>query len=87
MAAATSPMVMTAAQGVAAGDQTGYSRITSETPCPLGYLSHFSLLHLHKIVEGLYFHCSLSVCLSVCLCVYVCVCMCVRLFSCEQNSS
>ena len=31
------------------------------------------LLHLHKIVEGLYFHCSLSVCLSVCLCVCVCV--------------
>ena len=26
-------------------------------------------LRLHKIVEGLYFHFSLSVCLSVCLCV------------------
>ena len=25
------------------------------------------LLHLHEIVEGLYFHCSLSVCLSVCV--------------------
>ena len=24
-------------------------------------------LHLHEIVEGLYFHCSLSVCVSVCL--------------------
>ena len=23
-------------------------------------------LHLHEILEGLYFHCSLSVCLSVC---------------------
>ena len=31
-------------------------------------------------MEGLYFHCSLSVCLSVC----VCVC---PMFSCEQNSS
>ena len=30
-----------------------------------------SSLHLHKIVEGLYFHCSLS----VCVCVYVCVCV------------
>ena len=27
------------------------------------------LLHLHEIVEGLYFHFSLSVCLCVCLCV------------------
>ena len=36
-------------------------------------------LHLHEIVEGLYFHCSLSVCLSVCVRV--------RLISCEQNSS
>ena len=36
---------------------------------------HCSLLHLHKIVEGLYFHCSLSVCRSVCLS----VCLCVRL--------
>ena len=27
-------------------------------------------LHLHEIVEGLYFHCSLSVC--VCLCLSVC---------------
>ena len=36
------------------------------------------ILHLHEIVEGLYFHCSLS----VCLCVYVCVsvCLCVRKF-------
>ena len=33
------------------------------------------LLHLHEIVEGLYFHCSLSVCLSVCVCVCVCVCV------------
>ena len=24
-------------------------------------------LHLHKVVEGLYFHCSLSVCLCVCV--------------------
>ena len=34
-------------------------------------LLFFFFLHLHKIVEGLYFHCSLSVCvcLSVCLCV------------------
>ena len=28
------------------------------------------LLHLHEIVEGLYFHCNLSVCL--CVCVSVC---------------
>ena len=34
-------------------------------------------LHLHEILEGLYFHCSLSVCLCVCLCVRI---------SCEQNS-
>ena len=34
----------------------------------------FYFLHLHEIVEGLYFHCSLSVCLSVCLCVCVSVC-------------
>ena len=26
-----------------------------------------TLLHLHEIVEGLYFHFSLSVCLSVCV--------------------
>ena len=34
-------------------------------------LDSFSWLHLHKIVEVLYFHCSLSVCVcvSVCLCV------------------
>ena len=36
----------------------------------------------HEIVEGLYFHCSLSVCVFVC----VCVCVCVRHFACEQNS-
>ena len=28
-------------------------------------------LHLHKFMEGLYFHCNLSVYLSVCLCVRV----------------
>ena len=43
----------------------------------LAYLSlfwidtHYLLLHLHKMVEGFYFHCSLSVCMcdseSVCL--------------------
>ena len=27
----------------------------------------------YEIVEGLYFHCSLSVCLSVCVCVFVSV--------------
>ena len=32
------------------------------------------LLHLHEIVEGLYFHCSLSVC--VCVCVFVCLSVC-----------
>ena len=29
-------------------------------------LFFFIFLHLHEIVEGLYFHCSLSVCVSVC---------------------
>ena len=33
-------------------------------------------LHRNEIVERLYFHCSLSVCLSVCLCVCVCVRLC-----------
>ena len=28
-------------------------------------------LHLHEIMDGLYFHCSLSVCLSVCVCVWL----------------
>ena len=31
------------------------------------------LLHLHEIVEGLYFHCSLSVCVCVSVCLSVCV--------------
>ena len=39
------------------------------------------LLHLHEIMEGLYFQCSLSMCLSVCVCVYV------SDSACEQNSS
>ena len=30
------------------------------------------LLHLQEIVEGIYFHCSLSVCLCVCECLSVC---------------
>ena len=34
-----------------------------------------SLLHLHKIVEGLYFHFSLSVCVCVCLSVRLSVCL------------
>ena len=37
----------------------------SETNEPI--LMRFLLLHLHEIVEGLYFHFSLSVSLSVCL--------------------
>ena len=37
-------------------------------------------LHLLEIVEGLYFHCSLSVWLCVCLCVCLSVCLCVRHF-------
>ena len=44
-------------------------------------LVFFIFLHLHEIVEALYFHFSLSVCLCVCLCV------CVSGTSCEQNSS
>ena len=32
------------------------------------------LLHLHEIVEGLYFHCNLSVCVSLCVSVCVSVC-------------
>ena len=39
------------------------------------------LLHLHKIMEGLYFHCSLSVCL------FVCMSVCLSGSACEQNSS
>ena len=39
-----------------------------------------SFLHLHEIVEGLYFHCSLSVCLFVWVSVCVSVCLCVRHF-------
>ena len=36
--------------------------------CLFVYLSVCLIfLHLHKIVEGLYFHCSLSVCLCVCV--------------------
>ena len=39
------------------------------------YIEIFStlkiLLHLHEIVEGLYFHYSLSVCLSVCPALFV----------------
>ena len=37
-------------------------------------------LHLHEIVEGLYFYFSLSVCLSLCMCVSVCLSVC------EQNA-
>ena len=41
------------------------------------------LLQLHEIVEGLYFHCILSVCVcvsvSVSVCVCVCVCVCVSM--------
>ena len=43
----------------------------------------WDFLHLHEIVEGLYFHCSLSVCLCVCVCLSVCL----SGNSCEQNSS
>ena len=41
------------------------------------HLQKYVLLHLHEIVEGLYFHCSWSVCLSVC----------VTGSACEQNFS
>ena len=44
----------------------------------------FFILHLHEIVEGLYFHSSLSLC--VCVSVCLSVSLCVRI-SCEQNSS
>ena len=43
-------------------------------------VTQYPFLHLHEVVEGLYFHCSLSVCVSVCLSV------CVSGNSCEQNS-
>ena len=59
------------------------------------YDSHFhiagvkfiSLLHLHEIVEGLYFHFSLSVCLCVCVsvCLCVCVCVCVSVCLCVRH--
>ena len=46
------------------------------------FLSFF--LHLHEIVEGLYFYFSLSV--YVCVCVCVCVCLSVRLLTkCRSN--
>ena len=38
---ATSLKVITATQRVAAGYRTGYPRITSQTPYPLGHLSPF----------------------------------------------
>ena len=45
--------------------------------------------HLYKIVEAIYFHCSLSPCVSVCVCVCVCVCVyvcvCVSGSACEQK--
>ena len=41
------------------------------------------LLHLHEVVEGLYFHCSLS----VCVCEFVCLSVCVSVSVSEQNSS
>ena len=34
-------------------------------------------IHLHEIVDGLYFQFSLCVCVCVCLCVCMCVCVCV----------
>ena len=42
---------------------------------PVHRHSASAFLHLHEIVEGLYFHSSLSVCL--CVCVSVCLCVCV----------
>ena len=42
---------------------------------------HYGYLHLHEIVEGLFFF--ITACLCVCLCVWLC--MCVNAF--EQNSS
>ena len=38
--------------------------------------NHCMSLHLHEIVEGLYFYLSLSVCVCVCVCVSMCVCLC-----------
>ena len=49
-----------------------------EKPEPEGLdsLRQYVFLYLHKIVEGLYFHCSSTVCVSVC----------VSDSACEQNS-
>ena len=50
-------------------------------------MSTFEYLHLHEIVVGLYFHCSLFVCVCMCVCVCVSVSLYVCLIACEQNSS
>ena len=45
----------------------GCVSISYSLSCQGGQLQNDLFLHLHKIVEGLYFHCSLSVCVSVCV--------------------
>ena len=43
--------------------------------------SGMMLLHLHEIVEGIYFLFQF-VCLFVCVCIYICVCVCVCMSVC-----
>ena len=80
---------------IVAGDNLDRLFVTSAVQFVVGNLgtptvqivakSHFSvffpfmLLHLHEIVEGSYFHCSLSLC--------VCFCLCVCVSASEKNSS
>ena len=49
----------------------GHNSRSKVTDVEVSVFSECFLLHLYKIVEGLYFHCRLSVCLSVCM--WVCV--------------
>ena len=53
MLRATSRKAMTAAQGVAAGDQTGYPQITSQTPYPLGSLVLLKAIFFFFVQDGL----------------------------------
>ena len=38
-------------------------------------VTQYPFLYFHEIVEGLYFHCTLSVCVSVCVSVCLSVCL------------
>ena len=56
---------------------TLYSQTKNKQMCScLSFCISFHFLHLHEIVEGLYFHCSLSVCVCVSVCLSVCLSVC-----------